>query len=294
MGWNLSLCSAIFKVERSWFTKDTLLMAWFSRSLRFTVLAVAVALTLVLAVNLPTQVQAQLSPSLGDKLENAFRPPAPPGPGTPVNTQTGGTRGPCMTQRSKPLLALVPTSGVAETVSENPTVFWYTPEISAAEAKAPAIEFVLKDANDVELYSAEYALTKSATSIAGVPGIMSLTVAPLYPLEMGREYRWEVTLMCNSQDADNSENITDQGGFKRVALDPNLERLVRQATTEQRVGLYADRKLWYETLGALSQLRRDRPSDRNLADAWTRLLNAVGLSEISTEPLFQSARNVNN
>jgi uncharacterized protein (DUF2236 family) len=111
---------------------------------------------------------------------------------------------------------------------------------------------------------------------------------------MGREYRWEVTLMCNSQDADNSENITDQGGFKRVALDPNLERLVRQATTEQRVGLYADRKLWYETLGALSQLRRDRPSDRNLADAWTRLLNAVGLSEISTEPLFQSARNVNN
>jgi hypothetical protein len=123
---------------------------------------------------------------------------------------------------------------------------------------------------------------------------MSLTVAPLYPLEMGREYRWEVTLMCNSQDADNSENITDQGGFKRVALDPNLERLVRQATTEQRVGLYADRKLWYETLGALSQLRRDRPSDRNLADAWTRLLNAVGLSEISTEPLFQSARNVNN
>jgi hypothetical protein len=58
-----------------------------------------------------------------------------------------------MTKASKPLIALVPVDGAGETMAENPTVFWYMPEISA-DAPAPAVEFVLKDANDQEIYTA--------------------------------------------------------------------------------------------------------------------------------------------
>jgi hypothetical protein len=58
-----------------------------------------------------------------------------------------------MTKASKPLLALVPVDGTGETMAENPTIFWYMPEISADGAPAPAVEFVLKDANDQEIYT---------------------------------------------------------------------------------------------------------------------------------------------
>jgi hypothetical protein len=83
-----------------------------------------------------------------------------------------------------------------------------------------------------------------------------------------------------------------EGKLQRVEADPNLALRVQQATLEERVAMYADQELWYETLDALIKLRRDRPYDQNLADAWEKLLSAVGLATISEEPLFQSASNI--
>jgi hypothetical protein len=73
-------------------------MAWFTRSLRFTILAtiVAVALTLGQAVNVPAQESGALRPdSLSNKLPNQweFSPPSGPTGSDPVNTQGGATRG---------------------------------------------------------------------------------------------------------------------------------------------------------------------------------------------------------
>jgi hypothetical protein len=42
----------------------------------------------------------------------------------------------------------------------------------------------------------------------------------------------------------------------------------------------------------LAQLRRDRPNDPILADAWSRLLDSVDLNTISREPLFQGVRSL--
>ncbi|MBD1809832.1 DUF928 domain-containing protein [Microcoleus sp. FACHB-SPT15] len=265
-------------------------MAWFKRSSRFTI--ITAALMLGLSLNVVAQPQPRSTPvSLSNRLENAFRPPS--GIGKPVNRQQGATRGPCMTKASKPLIALVPVDGAGETMAENPTVFWYMPEISA-DAPAPAVEFVLKDANDQEIYTAEYTLTTSAQGVVGAPGIMSLSVSNLYPLEMGREYHWELTLMCNSKDSDRSEDLTVFGMLKRVAPDPNLALRVQQASPQERVGLYADKKLWYETVAALVELRRDRPYDSNITAAWRTLLSSVGLEVIAQEPVIQSARNTSN
>lgn len=253
----------------------------------------ALALTLGLLLIVPVQVQAQLNTSLIRKLENNFRPPRTPGAPAPINTQSGGTRGPCMTKDSKPLTALVPVGGTGETAAENPTIFWYMPRISAEDAAAPAVEFVLKDEKEQEVYSAQYALAKSAQGVVGAPGIMKLTISNLYPLEPG-EYQWQLTLMCDYQDVDRSEDITVEGTIVRVAPDPTLESRSRQASPEERVGLYADKKLWYETLNALSELRRDRPNDPEVKNAWKTLLGGVGLAEISDEPLFVGARTINN
>jgi hypothetical protein len=251
-------------------------MAWFTRLSGFT--RAIVALILGLVVNTPA-LQAQSSPpSLSSELENAFQRPSF------ENQQVKCVQSLCTpcSEVDKPLVALVPQSG-GKTVAEYPTIVWYMPRISPENASAPAVEFVLRDANKRQVYSVQYALAKSGQGIAGTPGIMSLTVSSLYPLQIGQEYHWQLTLICDSQDSDRSDDLVVEGGLQRVELDPILASRTQQATPEERVVLYAKAQLWYETLATLIQLRRDRPNDKNLADAWKTLLNSVGLNIIAEE-----------
>lgn len=292
-------------------------MVWFKRSPRSTrpVIILVVTLLVALVINLPTLVQAQLNPpSLSNKLpnqwENSFSPPPPTGnpipistlggssryreefpvpsggPSAPVNTQGGATRGPQCIEGNNSLVALVPASGIGTTMAEYPTFFWYMPQTRAASLK-----FVLQDANNQEIYSTEYPLAKSHEAVTdspvSTPGIKSLTLpslANLAPLEIGQNYSWQLTLICDSSNQ--GEDILAKGGIQRVNLDPTLALRLQRATPQQRVALYADARVWYETLDTLLELRRDRPNDKELTDAWTKLLTSVGLQAVAQEPLF--------
>ncbi|NEO82271.1 DUF928 domain-containing protein, partial [Moorena sp. SIO4G3] len=139
-------------------------MAWLTRSSKFTVLTVALAFSL--AVNLPAQVQAQASSSLGreliEKIPNHWESIYlsefdPPPTGEPSDLgRPGGTRGDCyyISNPNIPVVALVPISGMGTTVSEYPTFSWYMPCIKYASGHD--LKFVLKDANGKELYSVKY------------------------------------------------------------------------------------------------------------------------------------------
>jgi hypothetical protein len=246
-------------------------MAWFKRSSRFTILAVA--LTLGLAANVPVSVQAQ----------DTFRPPRT-STGSPDNTQSGGTRGDCLADENSPA-PLVPTSQMGATAAEYPTVYWYMPK-----SRAYGVEFVLRDANEQKVYSVKYSLDKYAEKdqdgrtdyfVVGAPGIMSLTVpasAGLSPLEIGQEYQWELKVVCSDpSQVDGSQDVTINGKLKRVQADANLALRAQQASPEERVALYQNAQLWYEAVGTIVELQRQRPTDRNLAATWDKLLNSVGL-----------------
>jgi hypothetical protein len=263
-------------------------MAYFKQSSRYRMLAtiLAVVLMLWLAVNVPAKVQAQSSSaSLSSKLENAFGENAFREDVASETSIGGGLRCRCETGDSKPFTALLPASGMGETIAEYPTVFWYMPKILAEYKPPPAVKFVLRDEKSQEVYSTTYVLVKSREGFVGSPGIMSLTAVTPTPLEIGREYSWQLTLRCDSTGLDRSGDETWESGLKRVQPDPNLVIRVQQATPEERVALYADARLWYETVGTLLELRREYPNDKNLADAWKTLLNSVGLKTISEEPL---------
>lgn len=265
-------------------------MAWFRRSSRFIILAtiLAVALILGLGDNVSGQVQTpSSSASLSSKLENAFRPPRSPGAPAPDNTTGGATRqgkdeelGRCI-QGSRSLVALVPTSGIGETTSEFPTIFWYMPQTAAL-----ALEFVLRDANVKDIYRVQYSLPKSTQGVVSPPGVRGLNVSNLSPLEIGQEYHWELALICNPSDR--SKDIVVEGWVKRVKADPTLARRIQQTTPQERVALYADARLWYETLATLVELRRTRPDDQELIDAWETLLKSVGLEIVASEPIVSS------
>jgi hypothetical protein len=147
---------------------------------------------------------------------------------------------------------------------------------------APAAEFLLRDETDKDpkdVYRVIYALPKSTKGVVSPAGIKSLTIANLYPLEIGKAYHWDLALICNPSNR--GEDIIVGGYIKRVQPDPTLASRLQQATPEDRIALYADARLWYETLGALVEVRRDRPNDSTLQEAWNTLLSVVGLQEIA-------------
>ncbi len=264
-------------------------MAWFRRSSRFIILVLAVALSLGIAVNVPAQVQAQLKPSsLSSQLpkQSNFRPPRT-ATGDPVNTQGGATRGNCFSNKDESAVELVPpASKMGETVAEYPTVSWYMPK-----ARASAVNFVLKNADNKadnkEVYSFKYSLaqyTEKAADgrdeyfVVGTPGIMSLTVpspTSISPIEIGKVYQWELTLMCDP--VDQSAIFPMEGRIKRVEPNPTLAARLQQATPEERVTLYVEENLWYNAVATLVELGRDRPNDPNLAAIWDKLLTSQGL-----------------
>jgi hypothetical protein len=263
-------------------------MAWFKRSSRFIILTtlLAVSLAIGIAVNTPAQMQPQLrTDSISGKLqlptewENTFTPPTSGPP--PVNRLGGATRSPkpCITDTGS-LIALVPESGFGETMAEYPTVFWYMPKTVASQ-----LDFVLRDANQEEIYSTTYTLAKSAdNTVVGSPGIMSLSLpafANLPPLKLNQEYFWIVALVCSPTDR--SEDVYVGGGIKRVQADPTFARQVQQATPQERIALYANKRLWYETLATLVELQRDRPNSYDLTNAFNKLLTSVGLQGLPSQ-----------
>jgi hypothetical protein len=260
-------------------------MAWFKRSSRFIILTTLLAaIAIGIAINTPAQMQPQLrSDSISGKLpmewENTFTPPTSGPP--PVNRLGGATRTPesCV-KGNDSLIALVPASGFGETIAEYPTVFWYMPKTTAAQ-----LEFMLQDANQEEIYSTTYMLAKSSdNTVVGSPGIMSLSLpafANLPPLNLNQEYFWTLALVCSPTNRD--MDIVVGGGIKRVQPDPTLAPRVQQATSQERIALYANNRLWYETLATLVELQRDRPNSNDLTSAFNKLLSSVGLQKLPSQ-----------
>lgn len=292
-------------------TKGSSTMIWIKRSSDLTKLAVALTLGLVINVPVGLQgiepVQAQLTPSsLNRSLPDSWNFD-PPNRGNPDNREGGATRGPdCVPDptgknptkyitllgpewesqpksNTRSLLNAGPKPGVSSTISAYPTFYWYVPETTARSMKFALREFVGQNAGDEDGYREIYTTT---FAIAGNPGIVSLRLPPyasLSPLEVGKEYSWKLTLVCDSEN-----DISVAGSIKRVPVDPLLANRIATATLEQRVELYADAQLWQETLTSLAELRRLRPNDPTIAIAWEKLLKSAGLGAVAKEPLLQS------
>ncbi|GAB4205781.1 MAG: hypothetical protein Fur006_62240 [Coleofasciculaceae cyanobacterium] len=242
-------------------------------------------LTLGLEAGLSAQVVTLLQPrpssSLSGKLPNRWNFNPPRGRGISINRQGGATRGSECLQGKSILTALVPASGVGATAAPYPTIFWYMPK-----SAAPEMELVLENDQEQQIYSAQYSLAKSSDgTVQGTPGVMSLALpayANLPPLEIGQDYYWKLAVICDSQDR--SSDVTIGGGIVRVKPSSSLAQNIQRATPQERVALYANDGLWYETLETLVKLRRERPNDTDLTQAWNKLLNSVDLDTTFRTP----------
>ena len=259
-------------------------MAWLNRSLRNIILTaiVAMALTMGFGANLSAQVltQSRPSPSLSSKLPSQWNF-TPPRRGIPVNRQGGATRGNECFEGDASVTALVPAYKLGATASAYPTIFWYMPK-----SAAPEMELVLENDQEQQIYSAQYSLAKSSDgTIQGTPGVMSLSLpayANLPPLEIGQDYYWKLAVICDPSDR--SSDVIIGGGIVRVKPSSSLAQSIQRATPQERVALYANDGLWYETVETLVKLRRERPNDTDLTQAWNKLLNSVELDTMFRKP----------
>lgn len=197
-----------------------------------------------------------------------------PARGLPGRREGAGTRGPCP-RGNKPLTALIPATNLGQTLSAFPTFFFYVPASKSRQA-----EFELLDDNKQSIY-------KSSFKITGEAGMVSISLpdtATLSPLAVGKDYKWQFTLTCQSDTM--SDDLFVEGWVQRVEANPTLVQQLQKATGRDKVVLYAEAGLWYETLMALAELSNTEPNNPAIAADWTTMLLSVGLNKIASEPLI--------
>jgi hypothetical protein len=204
--------------------------------------------------------------------------------GLPGRREGGGTRGDCLrsasaSARPTTLTALMPDKNLGLTTSDTPTLFWYVPENAASAA-----EFILMDENDAEVYKARFRIT-------GEAGIISLSLpedAGLPPLTVGKDYHWSFALICSAQEtSDNSGIIYTEGWIQRIEPDAQLQARLASAAEPDRAAIYAEAGIWQDAIASLAALRRTQPTNDTVNTRWNMLMESVGLTTVSNQPLMQ-------
>ncbi len=200
----------------------------------------------------------------------------------PQRTAGGGTRSGTPAETSTcvsgaPLTVLSPLDNVVTTVSDHPTLFWYIPQTQAKSA-----EFVVFDQQRTIVYQTTLALKNT-------PGIVRLSLPKTVNLETNKNYQWKLVLRCNPESW--WDDVMVGGFLKRTMLTSEQKRNLAAAKQPlEQAEVYAQAKVWQETLSILAQLRADRPNDPTIRNAWTELLDSVRLSFLENAPLTECCK----
>ncbi|MEB3280284.1 MAG: DUF928 domain-containing protein [Lyngbya sp.] len=201
----------------------------------------------------------------------------PPSRGVPGRREGAGTRGRC----PGGVTALIPASNLGRTASEQPTIYYYIP----TSLQAVSLKFELLDEEDRILY--EKVLENKDTE-AGVIGLDLSEFEDAPTLEVNKNYHWYLTIRCEPDTSDPSGDIVIDGWINRVALSPTQLQQLESQPPSERLNLYAEEALWYETVNTLAQLRLSNPDDQLIQQRWAELLTSVGLGDIAPQPLLSS------
>ena len=215
--------------------------------------------------------------------------------GKPDNTQSGGprfvqppedigvparqgrpVRGGCASSNQLSLTALVPKTKVGRTVSDYPTFFFYLPPTEAQLA-----EFILLDRSGNQIY-------KESLTISNLSGTIGISIPAnknVPPLEAGKSYTWNFTVICDPQDR--SDDQREIGTVRRVELSTDILRQLEKADPRQKTFIYAENGIWQDALSNLAAARRAQPDDAVLKTDWESLLDSVTLGKIAKEPIVQ-------
>ncbi|AFZ23944.1 protein of unknown function (DUF928) [Cylindrospermum stagnale PCC 7417] len=253
------------------------------------------SLTAVLAKPAPLKSGRLLSDRTNSKTVTAqiasFNLPAPPpGPSPGGRSRGGAKRGECPKVNTE-LTALVPFTKKGKepdyvtdvwglTTEENPTWLFYVPY---TKASAYTAEFVLQDEQDNSIYQIV------PLSLPDQPGIIRVSLpANTSRLEVGKRYRWFLTVNCNQNKESLPVYVYVAGVIQRVNLSQEVAQKLKTATPQQQVAIYAQNGVWHEALTKLAELRQQYPQDLALQAEWQNLLASFQFDDVAAEPIVSA------
>lgn len=245
----------------------------------------------------PSSVQiAQQQPRQGSPTPRPSPQPSPSRSPTPSNQRTAATpirfslppegapgyrgdaatRDNCNGEKSR-LIALVPGTNLGLTIAERPTFWFY---VSEQVKSTTPVEFMLVDDQENTVYKDSFEVTVS-------PGIIGIKLPQnVSALEIGKRYHWTLSVVCNPGNSRETANV--DGEVWRVDK-PGLQQKLDGVSGRDRILLYAENGLWYDTLTNLIELRRQNSQDAQLAKDLEDLLRQspdIGLDKIANEPVL--------
>jgi hypothetical protein len=200
--------------------------------------------------------------------------------GLPSRRVGGATRGDAddgaSARQCSSLIALNPQYLVT-TTKALPTLFFCLPTLVRADRAK--IAFSLRDDLNREVYHT----TLTPVTQSGIVSLTLPTSTKFKELEIGRNYRWRFSIV-----ADGSDRVA-QGWIQRIPMTSTLTNRLDRASSLERVKLYREAKLWYESLEELAQLKRSQPNNAAVSEQWKQLLSSVNLSAIASVPLLDTS-----
>ncbi len=195
--------------------------------------------------------------------------------GAPPATAGGASRGACQEQVID-LIPVMPTGQIGLTLVDRPSFFVFVPKTSIRTG-----EFLLLGNDDTEV------LYQSTFKIPDSPAVLYFELPADAPaLKVGQQYHWYISLVCDPLRP--STNPTTGGWVERISPTDSLSRSLAKAKPSDRPQIFAEAGIWHDTLTTLVGLRRSTPNNPSLAQAWTELLQSVGLTTIASEPIVET------
>src|SRR4028118_2416350 len=140
-------------------------------------------------------------------------------------------RGGCASSSPVSLTALVPKNKIGRSVSDYPTFFFYLPQTDAELA-----ELILEDESGNQIYQQNLTIK----NLSGVIGVSIPANTNVPPLEVGKDYTWKFTVVCDPEDR--SSDQLETGIVRRVELSAEiLGELDAADDPRQKTVIYAER-----------------------------------------------------
>ncbi|MFE4106235.1 DUF928 domain-containing protein [Almyronema epifaneia] len=184
---------------------------------------------------------------------------------------------------------------VDSTLSGHPTFLVYVEGLGEKEA-----QFTLQNAEGTEeIYNTTFALPNES-------GIVAVAVPNTAPeLEIGESYLWQMAVICDaanrSEDAvvgswvqrnslETLRQSLDESDAVDAELSQEFETLAAQldsADEREKTQALAELGIWQDSIAELAALRYRNPTDSDLTESWTTLLQSVDMDAFANADVVQ-------
>lgn len=205
----------------------------------------------------------------------------PPGDvGSTDQVQGGASRSPLRFDRL-PVKALVPDNSFGVTTQAYPTFLVYVPHLTNAPPQVA--EFVLEDEDGLEVCRMVFPQSNTGEIIT----IPLSSQGGLVPLAVNKNYNWVFSLL----DArDYSTTMSTGGSIRRVALSQRQQEEIAKGSPSEQISWYVKNGIWYDSIAGLAELYREDGKNPQWRESWQKLLQSVGLSQLSQVSLVISGK----